>query len=272
MPVSVSGLVSVDGADNFQERYAPGIGAVVSRTIGAGVALYASPVWVNNTAALLGTDRNTFYMGVGARIRLLKTVYGVAEAAPRLAGFAPGKAAYGFAIEKLLGGHVFQLNFSNSRRNDDWATGARRDSRQHLPGFQHHSEVLLRPLTEVRVEKEKHRAAKYIARSRGPAAVLAACGSNNNPRRRPAAAAGTTGPYRRAAAVERGAAGHQCGFDRKGTATITLNLTRDAAGTITSATADFQVTVSGFPANSTFVGAHIHGGRRSNGSVWSASG
>lgn len=53
-----------------------------------------------------------------------------------------------------------------------------------------------------------------------------------------------------------------------GTATITLNLTKDASGTITAATADFQVSLSGFPANSTLTGAHIHtGASGSNGSV-----
>ncbi|MBI2827754.1 MAG: CHRD domain-containing protein [Acidobacteria bacterium] len=43
-----------------------------------------------------------------------------------------------------------------------------------------------------------------------------------------------------------------------GTTTITLNLTRDAAGTITAATADFQTTVTGFPASTTATGGHIH--------------
>jgi hypothetical protein len=113
LPVSISGLVSIEGANNFQERYAPALGAVISRTLGSGVALYASPVWVNNTAALLDTSRNTFYLGVGTRLRILKTVYLVAEVAPRLGGFEPGEPSYGFAIEKLVGGHIFQLNFSN---------------------------------------------------------------------------------------------------------------------------------------------------------------
>jgi hypothetical protein len=58
-----------------------------------------------------------------------------------------------------------------------------------------------------------------------------------------------------------------------GTATVTLNLTKDASGAITAATADFQVTVSGFPANSTLVGAHIHGGAAgANGSVLVSTG
>lgn len=45
-----------------------------------------------------------------------------------------------------------------------------------------------------------------------------------------------------------------------GTAAITLNLTRDAGGTITAATATFQVTVSGFPAGAMMNIAHIHEG------------
>lgn len=45
-----------------------------------------------------------------------------------------------------------------------------------------------------------------------------------------------------------------------GTATITLNVTKDAAGNITAATADFAVTLAGFPANTAVTGAHIHPG------------
>lgn len=45
-----------------------------------------------------------------------------------------------------------------------------------------------------------------------------------------------------------------------GSATITLNLTRDAAGTITAATADFNATLTGFVANTSVSAAHIHTG------------
>ena len=45
-----------------------------------------------------------------------------------------------------------------------------------------------------------------------------------------------------------------------GTATITFNLTKDSAGTITAATADFSVTTTGFPNGTTLTGAHIHPG------------
>lgn len=43
-----------------------------------------------------------------------------------------------------------------------------------------------------------------------------------------------------------------------GTMQMTMNVTRDAGGTITGATYDFVVNVTGFPANTTLTGAHIH--------------
>ena len=45
-----------------------------------------------------------------------------------------------------------------------------------------------------------------------------------------------------------------------GTATITMTLTRDSAGTISTAVADFNVSLNGFPANTPVVAAHIHPG------------
>jgi hypothetical protein len=45
-----------------------------------------------------------------------------------------------------------------------------------------------------------------------------------------------------------------------GTATITFNLTRDTAGTITAGTANFTATVSNMPQGSTLILAHIHTG------------
>jgi hypothetical protein len=45
-----------------------------------------------------------------------------------------------------------------------------------------------------------------------------------------------------------------------GTATITANTVKDAAGNVTSATFDFTVTVTGFPNGTSLTDAHIHGG------------
>jgi hypothetical protein len=115
IPVSLSALISLEGADNFQERYSPAAGLVVSRMAGDRLALYATPVWVHNTAALLNVDRDTVFVGIGGRVRVSSTVYVVAEVAPRTSGYRPDKAAYGFALEKRAGGHMFQLNFNNGQ-------------------------------------------------------------------------------------------------------------------------------------------------------------
>jgi hypothetical protein len=45
-----------------------------------------------------------------------------------------------------------------------------------------------------------------------------------------------------------------------GTATIALTVTKDGGGNITSATANVQISVSGFPAGTTVTDAHIHNG------------
>jgi len=115
IPVSLSALVSVEGADNFQERYAPALGVVASRTVGDWLGVYATPVWVHNTAANLDVDRDTFFVGIGGRVGVTATVYLVAEVAPRLAGYSPDKPAWGFGLEKRAGGHLFQLNFNNGQ-------------------------------------------------------------------------------------------------------------------------------------------------------------
>src|SRR5688572_14865610 len=72
-PVSLSALVSVEGADNFQEHYSPSLGMAVSRTVADRVAVYATPVWVHNTAAILNIDRDTFFVGIGGRVRVSAT-------------------------------------------------------------------------------------------------------------------------------------------------------------------------------------------------------
>ena len=45
-----------------------------------------------------------------------------------------------------------------------------------------------------------------------------------------------------------------------GTMQLTMTVTRDAANNITGATYDFVVNFTGFPANTTLTGAHIHNG------------
>jgi Membrane bound beta barrel domain (DUF5777) len=117
-PVSVSGLLSIEGGNNFQERYAPSVGASISRQIDDIVALYAVPMWVHNvtpfSAQVSGVKENTFFIGLGGRVRVRPTVYLSAEMSPRVSGLKIGSTEYAFAIEKRAGAHMFQLNFGNS--------------------------------------------------------------------------------------------------------------------------------------------------------------
>jgi hypothetical protein len=136
LPVAVSVLLSVEGANNFHTDHAPALGAVVSRTSGKRLALYASPTFVWNSItpgssaldqeanpADLGgvnvlppvvADKNTAYVGLASRVLIPKNTYIALEFTPRLSGFAPGRGTWGVAIEKHTRGHLFQLNFSNS--------------------------------------------------------------------------------------------------------------------------------------------------------------
>lgn len=45
-----------------------------------------------------------------------------------------------------------------------------------------------------------------------------------------------------------------------GTVTLTFNVTRDASNAISSGTLDINAPLSGFPANTTVIGSHIHTG------------
>ena len=113
--LDISALVTVEGTNNFKDSYSPAVGAIVGRTVGDVAAFYVEPIWVNNTNTLpkeVADDNNTFIVGIGARIRILPTVYLVGEAAPRT-GYKPGVTHGSFGIEKRAGGHMFQLNFSN---------------------------------------------------------------------------------------------------------------------------------------------------------------
>lgn len=116
-PVSLSAYASVDGTNNFRDSYSPALGAIVSRELGRHGALYLEPIWVNNSNPLPGdlADHNdTFLVGVGGRLRVRPTVYLIVVYAPRVSGFEPGTHQASFAIEKRVGGHSFQLNFSNA--------------------------------------------------------------------------------------------------------------------------------------------------------------
>jgi hypothetical protein len=116
LPIGVAALVSVEGTNNFKDSYSPAIGAILSRGFGDRAAVYAEPIWINNTNPLpkeVVDNNDTFMVGVGARVRIRPTVYVSGEVAPHT-GYKPGYSHVAFAIEKRAGGHLFQLNFSDS--------------------------------------------------------------------------------------------------------------------------------------------------------------
>jgi Membrane bound beta barrel domain (DUF5777) len=137
-PLGLAAFASVDGTNNFKDSYSPAVGLIVSRKLGDVAALYVEPFWVNNTNVLpseIVDDNDTFFLGLGGRVRVRPTVYLVGEFIPRVAGYDPGVHGGNFGIEKRVGGHSFQLNFSNflgttmgqiargGLSNDDWYIG-----------------------------------------------------------------------------------------------------------------------------------------------------
>jgi len=134
-PVGLSIGGSFEGTNNMQQDYQPGVSASISRTHGGWLALYASPAYVHHahTTTLLelheghshdtagGEDpdaqldkRDTFFIGLGGRVRFLPSAFFVGEVSPRLAGYTPDRAAWNVGVEKLTHGHVLQLNFGNN--------------------------------------------------------------------------------------------------------------------------------------------------------------
>jgi hypothetical protein len=131
-------LATIDGTNNFRDSYSPAIGLLLSHEFGDFGAVYAEPIWVNNSNLLpeeLADDNDTLLVGLGVRLRIRPTVYVLGEYTPRVAGYDPGVNLASFGIEKRAGGHSFQLNFSNGFgttmgqiarggiENDDWFIG-----------------------------------------------------------------------------------------------------------------------------------------------------
>lgn len=134
-PIGISPMVSIEGQNNLRQDPQPGASVTVSHVHGTRFMLYATPAYVHNahTATLrllheghahdlgnaedpdeLSTATDTFFVGLGARARLLETVSVSFEASPRLGGYTPDVAVWAAGIEKLTRGHVLQLNFGNS--------------------------------------------------------------------------------------------------------------------------------------------------------------
>ena len=134
--------VSIEGGDNLREESSGSVSAILSKRLG-GVGLRVCRADLGgqreqadrfHTDLLVTDDDNAFMVGLGARWRVRPTVYLLGEYVPRVSGFDLGAHHASFAIEKRVGGHSFQLNFSNSigttpaqiaqgANKDDWFIG-----------------------------------------------------------------------------------------------------------------------------------------------------
>lgn len=131
-PVGLSLVASVEGLHNLGlsaepmpaplHEFSPSVAAVISRRLGSRGAVYAAPSWVGHTRinpSAPGTDDSTVVLGLGARLRVSKTMSLVGEFHPRLAGYrgdlgaGDSESLATFGVEGRVGGHSFQLNFSN---------------------------------------------------------------------------------------------------------------------------------------------------------------
>lgn len=167
VPFTLNAVASIQGLNNFHRgdvvaeednAYATALGAVISRTAAGRAAFYLQPAFIfhSNTystagclehmehghdvpgcaeAATAGVESNTLLVGLSARVRVTSTLYVLGSWTPRASGFRPGVSLKTFALEKRLGGHMFQINVSNglgttmaetargAANDDDWFLG-----------------------------------------------------------------------------------------------------------------------------------------------------
>jgi hypothetical protein len=163
-PIALSTYASVEGDDNFTERYTFNVQAMIGRSFTKYVNLFFSPaVHINSNGGdrfkqfltnqplvsklRLGENTGSFGFGLNARIRPTTSL--LFEYTPRV-GFKMGQitpvfdasigqitafknnseAEIAFGIEKRIGRHVFSLTFSNTQAT---TTARYNSSNQALP-------------------------------------------------------------------------------------------------------------------------------------------
>ncbi len=131
-PLGLSVVGTIEGLNNFGlsaaaspllHEFSPAVALVASRKRGTRGAVYVVPSWVGHTRIVPsapGAEDGTLVLGLGARLRLTGVMSVLGEIHPRLAGYRgdlgsgnPDSLAT-FGIEWRVGGHSFQLNFSNA--------------------------------------------------------------------------------------------------------------------------------------------------------------
>lgn len=122
-PLSLGLQGAVEGRDNFSEIYSPALSLIASRKLGQRATLYAVPAYVGNVSANEAeTGDDAFLLGLGGRLLVGHGVAVLAEWTGHF-GYDPADPvdprqqaaqAFTFGLEKRVGGHAFQLNFSNN--------------------------------------------------------------------------------------------------------------------------------------------------------------
>ena len=114
LPVSVSLTGSFEGLNNLREKYQPGVAVTASRTFGDRLALYATPAFVSRHARgrfhrrprrtrprhrprrrRARQPQDTWFAGIGGRLRFSSTGYITGEYTPRLHGYDPNRGGVG---------------------------------------------------------------------------------------------------------------------------------------------------------------------------------
>lgn len=106
-------IATFEGDDNLSENHKSALGVVLSRAVAKKATLYVEPLAVLNANPFEAGDAHTLMLGLGARVRMTRSLYLMGEYTPRLAGYDPGADQITFGIESRTGGHLFQINVGN---------------------------------------------------------------------------------------------------------------------------------------------------------------
>ena len=162
MPVSISALASIEGTNNFKEKYAPcGWRGGFTTVRHAGRRLRHADLGDNTAASLEAiahdhdgdaqtesseaTQRASRHdlrrAGRACAIRCLSICR--RRSRVRVQGYAPDEPGYGVSIEKRVGAHMFSLTFTNTFAHDVGPGRTRRCRQQPLSRIQPRPEILL---------------------------------------------------------------------------------------------------------------------------------
>ena len=90
------------------------IQASLSRQFTDAISILAVPSFCSNTDYSRPDEENTFGLGLGGRVMVLKNISLVGEIIPVLSGYSTGTDTWGLGVEVKKGGHVFHIFVTNA--------------------------------------------------------------------------------------------------------------------------------------------------------------